>query len=184
MGIIVSHQLLQEEQSRVDLNSRRDWDAAAMAFQPTEWTSPDGYCDKSVVGSPRRTYLKFSQWFRAISPRATSWQHPKMKAPESNHTCSTWTRGCLPIFLCPLPFTFLLLSICLFVYFGFKTNCLACKVMDLVVVCSYLYVIILYSYLPTSLVPSPATTLLQCCIYSITVSFSLTPIPFFSRPTD
>lgn len=32
---------------------------------------------------------------------------------------------------------------------------------------------------PTSLVPSPATTLLPCCEYSITVSFTLTPIPFF-----
>lgn len=32
---------------------------------------------------------------------------------------------------------------------------------------------------PILLVPSPATTLLWCWVYSITVSFSLTPIPFF-----
>lgn len=76
--------------------------------------SPDRHCEESALGSPGRTYLKPPQWFRAVTPRATSWQLPKVRAPESNHTCLTSTRGCLPIFLCPLPSSFIHLFICLF----------------------------------------------------------------------
>lgn len=35
VGIMDGYQLLQEKQSRMDLNSGRDWDAAARGFQPT-----------------------------------------------------------------------------------------------------------------------------------------------------